>query len=296
MGLRGQRSLSPPTAADAMNAFVTSLPVAAWTCGARALICGVIFTVSLFSAIPLVGQPAPVAGAQRATRAVLAQRVAELEAQRASGRLSSADGNRAAVELALIRMRLQLGDFRVGDRFVITLRQDSVRSDTASVRDSLKVSVVNLPDVSLAGVLRSELDERMSAHVARYLRGVSVRTSVLTRVAIFGAVKAPGFYYASPDRPLSDLVMVAGGPVERANLNEIEIMRGSETRLKPKNSKRVIKEGQTLEQLDVQSGDEVKIPTTKKINWQLAIQSLLLVSTLLFAGLQFLQWYYSRQD
>ena len=57
-----------------------------------------------------------------------------------------------------------------------------------------------------------------------------------------------------------------------------------------------MKDGRTLEQLDVQSGDEVKIPIKKKINWQIVIQSMLVVSSLFFAGLQFLQWYYNRQD
>jgi protein involved in polysaccharide export with SLBB domain len=150
--------------------------------------------------------------------------------------------------------------------------------------------------VSLAGVLRSELDERMTAHVARYLRNVSVRTSVLTRVAILGAVRAPGFYWASPDRPISDLVMVAGGPVDQANLNELEVSRGSSKLLTAKASRKAVKDGRTLEQLDVQSGDEVKIPIKRKVNWQLVIQSMLVVTSLFFAGLQFLQWYYTRQD
>ncbi len=198
--------------------------------------------------------------------------------------------------MVALRTRLEKGDFRVGDRFVITLRQDSVRSDTASVRDSLKVSVANLPDVSLAGVLRSELDERMSAHVARYLRNVVVRTSVLTRVAILGAVRNPGFYYASPDRPISDLVMVAGGPADQANLNELEVSRGATKLLKSQDSKQAVKEGKTLEQLDVQSGDEVKIPIKRKINWQTVVQMAFVISSLFFAALQFLQWYYNRQD
>lgn len=265
-------------------------------CCTRAAIRGVIFTIAVAAATRGAAQDAPLGGAQRATRAALAERVSQLEQQSGSGRLSGSAKNRATAEISAIRMRLQQGDFRVGDRFVITLRQDSVRSDTASVRDSLKVSVANLPDASLSGVLRSELDERMTAHVARYLRNVSVRTSILTRVAILGAVRTPGFYYASPDRPISDLVMVAGGPADLANLNELEVSRGSAKLLTVKDSRRAVKEGRTLEQLDVQSGDEVKIPVKKKINWQLVIQSMLVVSSLFFAGLQFLQWYYNRQN
>ena len=279
-----------------MNHFATLLTRMRTPCGARAAVRGVIMTLSVAVAAPGLAQNAPLGGAQRATRAALAERVALLEQQTSSGSLSGSARNRATSELATVRMRLQQGDFRVGDRFVITLRQDTVRSDTASVRDSLMVSVANLPDVSLAGVLRSELDERMTAHVARYLRNVSVRTSVLTRVAILGAVRAPGFYWASPDRPISDLVMVAGGPVDQANLNELEVSRGSSKLLTAKASRKAVKDGRTLEQLDVQSGDEVKIPIKRKVNWQLVIQSMLVVTSLFFAGLQFLQWYYTRQD
>ena len=279
-----------------MNHFGTLLTRMRPPCGARAAVRGVIITLSMAVAAPGLAQDAPLGGAQRATRAALAERVALLERQTSSGSLSGSARNRAISELATVRMRLQQGDFRVGDRFVITLREDSVRSDTASVRDSLMVSVANLPDVSLAGVLRSELDERMTAHVARYLRNVSVRTSVLTRVAILGAVRTPGFFWASPDRPISDLVMIAGGPVDQANLNELEVRRGSSKLLTAKASRRAVKEGRTLEQLDVQSGDEVTIPIKRKVNWQLVVQSMLVVSSLFFAGLQFLQWYYNRQE
>ncbi|MDQ8168705.1 MAG: hypothetical protein P3C09_13195 [Gemmatimonadota bacterium] len=254
-------------------------------------------TGSLLFAAGLQGQSVVASGAQRATRSELVARVAELERSTAPGQPSGVARTRAVAELAAIRNRLQDGDFRVGDRFIVTLRQDSVRSDTASVRDSLKVTIAGLPDVRLTGVLRSELDERMSSHVARFLRNVSVRTGVLTRVAIQGAVRNPGFYYVDPDRPVSDLVMVAGGPVELANLNEAEISRGAAKVLSTKDSKRAIKEGRTLEQLDVQSGDEVRIPAKRgRPSFQAVVQLLFVFSSLFFAFLQFLQWYYNRLD
>lgn len=265
-------------------------------CGTSAAVRCVVFTLAI--GIPAAGraQDVPFGGAQRATRLALAERVAQLEQQASARDASGSTKSRANAELALIRMRLQHGDFRVGDRFVITLRQDSLRSDTASVRDSLQVSVSNLPDVSLDGVLRSELDERMTAHVARYLRNVTVRTSVLTRVAILGAVRAPGFYWVSPDRPLSDVLMAAGGPVDLAKQTTLEITRGSTVLVKAKASPKLIKEGKTLEQLDVQSGDEIRIPIKKKFNPQVLVQSMLVLSSLLFAGMQFISWYYSRQE
>lgn len=245
----------------------------------------------------LPAQAAPMAGAQRATREELATRASELERQLASGSLKGDKQNRARAELASIQLRLSQGDFKVGDRFVLTFRQDSVRTDTASVRDSLKVSLLALPDLSLGGVLRSELDEKLNAHVSRYLKNASVRSSVLTRIAILGAVRSPGYYYAPPDRPITDLVMLASGPADKANLAELEITRGATVTLKSKDSKRAIKDGRTLEQLDVQSGDEIRIPVKRgRPSLQSIVQILFVVSSLLFALLQFVQWYYDRQD
>jgi hypothetical protein len=242
-------------------------------------------------------QSAPAAGAQRATRLELATQASTLEKQLAAGSLAGDKQNRAKAELAAIQQRLTLGDFKVGDRFVLTFRQDSVRTDTASVRDSIKVSLLALPDLSLVGVLRSELDDRLSAHVSRYLKNASVRSNVLTRIAILGAVRSPGYYYAPPDRPISDLVMLASGPADRANLAELEISRGSTVILKSKDSKKAIKEGRTLEQLDVQSGDEIRIPLKRgRPSFQSVVQILFVFSSLFFAALQFLQWYYNRQD
>jgi hypothetical protein len=137
----------------------------------------------------------------------------------------------------------------------------------------------------------------MNSHVARFLRNATVRTSLLTRIAIQGAIRTPGFYYVDPDRPVSDLVMVSGGPAELANLNEVEISRGTAKVLTTKDSKRAIKEGRTLEQLDVQSGDEVRIPAKRgRPSFQAVIQLLFVFSSLFFAFLQFLQWYYNRLD
>jgi hypothetical protein len=247
--------------------------------------------IAISSEGALAAQSAPLAGAQRATREQLMARVAALETARGGSPKGA-----ASAELSALKNRLVLGDFRVGDRFILTLRQDSVRSDTVAVRDSLRVAVLNLPDFDATGVLRSELEQKVSSHVAKYLRNSTVRVSILTRVAIIGAVQGPGFYYLAPDRPISDVVATAGGAGEDANLDQVEISRGNAKLLTAKNSKRAVKEGRTLEQLDVQSGDEVRIPKKRKFNWQAVIQLAFVFTSLLFAFLQFVQWYYSRQE
>ncbi len=256
---------------------------------AAAVSCLVITPASLRS------QESPVAGAQRATRAELAARVAQLE-QRIALNERGLDRTRVLTEISATKQRLQDGDFRVGDQFVVTIRTSDVKADTASVRDSLLVAIYNLPDVSLRGVLRSELNERLSAHVARFLRDASVRTNVLTRVSMVGAVARPGFYLASPDKPMSDLLMLAGGPAVDAKLDELEVSRGGRKVLAAKDSKRAIKEGRTLEQVDIQSGDEVRVPQRRRVNWQAILSIIGVATTLFFAVVQFLRLYYDSQD
>ncbi|MEO7520841.1 MAG: SLBB domain-containing protein, partial [Gemmatimonas sp.] len=140
-------------------------------------------------------------------------------------------------EVAAINQRLAEGDFRVGNQFVLTITTDLARSDTVSVRDSLLVAIGNLPDLSLKGVLRSELTESMTRHVARFLRNAQVRVNVLTRITVLGAVQRPGSYLASPDRPLGELIMLAGGPGTDAKLDELEISRSGRKVLSTKDSK-----------------------------------------------------------
>jgi protein involved in polysaccharide export with SLBB domain len=267
-----------------MRAHVKARVISLAAAGAFALSC-------LFSE-PAAAQKTPPAGAQRATRAELKQRVALLEQPGTSRPASPA----RAGELAAIRDRLAHGDFKPGDRFILTLRQDSVRSDTLVVRDSLRVAVLNLPEFSVDGLLRSELEDALNAHVTRFLRNAVVRAALLVRVSVIGAVQRPGFYYALPDGPINDLLTSAGGPAAEADLKKITVTRLGKEVVGGKASKNLLESGMTLEQLDVQNGDTVRLPLKRKFNYQLIIQLFFILSTLFFAVIQFLQWYYGRTD
>ena len=245
-------------------------------------------------ALPSVTAAQGVGSGQRFTRAQIQEQLEKVNADLSKAK--SGDRGRLLELTTAIKGRLENGDFKPGDRFVLSLRQDSVRTDTLVVRDSLRVAILNLPEFSIAGVLRSELEDKLSAHVARFLRNAVIRTTLLTRVSVTGAVRNPGFYYAVPDRPINDLLTSAGGPLPEADLSKLNISRVGRTLLRTKDAKRVVEEGRTLETLDVQSGDTVHVPLKKKINWQMVIQLAFVAMSLLFAMLQFLQWYYNRQE
>jgi hypothetical protein len=234
------------------------------------------------------------AGAQRATRSQLTGLLSQTE--RGAAEAKPADRARLLGAVAAIRRRLELGDFKPGDRFVMTLRQDSVRADTLVVRDSLRVGVLNLPEFSVAGVLRAELEDQLSAHVARYLRNANVRTTQLVRVSVTGAVRNPGFYYAVPDRPLNDLFTAAGGPLMEANLNKMTVSRLGRVLLDGTQTKQAVEQGRTLEELDVQGGDTVHLPQQRRMDWRSIIQLSFVMLSLFLGVLQFLRWYYDQQN
>lgn len=234
-------------------------------------------------------------GGQSATRSVLSARADSLESQLTAGDLRGKARDGARAEVAALRARLSAGDFQVGDRFVLTIESDNIVRDTALVRDGLSVAVPTLPDASLQGVLRAELTEHMAAHVGRYLKNATVRTLPLTRISVVGASMRPGLYFLPPDRPLGEVIMVSGGGAANASQNSLEVRRGGRVILSKRASKRALSEGRTLEELGIQSGDEIRVPTTRRINWSMVLQIMFIASSLLFAYLQFLQWYY-RDD
>lgn len=241
------------------------------------------------------GQNAPSSGPQRATRAELAAKLSELERQLSTNPKKDVRA-RLIDDVAALRERLETGDFRVGDRFYYVITQDSVRGDTALVRDGLSVTIGNLPDFSIRGVLRSELTERLSVHLEKYLRRATVRTTALTRVQVTGAVARPGFYVIVPDRPLSEILMIAGGPAIDAKIEELEIRRGEKVVLSASDSRRAIKDGRTAEEVDLQSGDAITIPVKRKLNWTAVLQAFSIISVVFFSVIQFVQWYYNRQQ
>jgi protein involved in polysaccharide export with SLBB domain len=218
------------------------------------------------------------------SRADLAARATVLEQSSASAK--GTDRERTLRELAVVRGRLTEGDFRVGDRLLVVLTRDSAVADTAAVRDSLMVTVSNLPELSVRGVLRSELNDRLRDHVGKYIRNPQVRASLLTRVSISGGVGRPGFFAVPPDRPLTELIMVAGGPAPGAKLDRIELIRGRTTYLRGRNAKRAVKEGRTLDELGVRSGDEVRVPVQQGFNWGAITQVFFAVSSLTFGVFQ----------
>ena len=183
----------------------------------------------------------------------------------------------------LIRHRLDRGDFQDGDRIMVTVRGPGGFSDTLTVRSGRQLELAQLPPLPLTGVLRSELHPRLAAHLTKYLRDPVVIVRPLLRVGILGNVLRPGYYYTSADLPLTDVLMVAGGPTPEADLTKVSVRRGGEIIMNERKTRGALTTGRSLDNLHMQAGDEVEVGKRRQINWGLIIPSLSAVLGLVYA-------------
>jgi protein involved in polysaccharide export with SLBB domain len=162
-------------------------------------------------------------------------------------------------QAASARERLANGDFQAGDRIAMVVQGEPTLSDTVTVRANQVVHLTNMPDISLHGVLRSELQDYLRQQLGRYLRNPDVRAVSLVRVDVLGPVLKPGFYTAPADELVSDVVMQAGGLSPQADINKTVVRRGEVLVQSASRVQDALARGETLDQLDVRAGDAIVV-------------------------------------
>lgn len=219
----------------------------------------------LFAAAPAIAQapsPQPSRNTQ-ASREELTILAAEAERQAASAGAEEVRLQKR-LEATELRERLRDGDFQVGDRIVLSVRGDSALTDTFVVRAGRALSLPNIGEISLAGVLRSELQSFLSKEIARYVREPVVQTSSLIRLAVLGEVIRPGFYAVGSDVLVTDVIMLAGGPNSEADLRKVSVRRGAREVWTADRIHAAMTQGTTLDQLNLRAGDELVIGERKR--------------------------------
>lgn len=199
-----------------------------------------------------------------------------------SDRLSRGSENDRA-RASELRARLTEGDFRPGDRIGLVIEGSVTQSDTVPVTAGSKINLKDIGDVSLAGVLRSELQDKMAAVISKYIKDSRVRATPLVRLSILGPVGKPGFYFMPPDIPLSEAIMRAGGPGGTADLNKTKIRRGAAELYDSRNTQSAFNQGLTLDQLSLRDGDSIEVGTQSQRGLAQIVPIVGLATSLLWA-------------
>jgi protein involved in polysaccharide export with SLBB domain len=230
-----------------------------------------LLAATLLACASAVGAQSVSLQSGNSTRAELQALAAGLEQAASSDSLPREAKQARLAEAKAIRQRLDVGDFVTGDRIVVIFRGDSARTDTLVVRSGQHVSFRTLPELSLEGVLRSELKDHLVQHVSRYLRNPQLIVIPLLRVSVLGQVTRPGYYPLSSDALVSDAIMAAGGPTPLADLERTRVSRGGRELLSEKELRVAMQNGRTLDDLGVHEGDEIVVGKRPERNWNLVI-------------------------
>lgn len=175
-------------------------------------------------------------------------------------------------EAASLHERLTNGDFHAGDRIALVVRGDSTLTDTVVVRGGRVIQLPNLPDISLDGVLHSELDSYLTKQLSKYLRNPEVRAQSLIQLAVLGAVGNPGFYNMPTDMTLTDAIMLAGGPGQQSDVNRTTVVRNNKEVYGSDAVQRAFTSGTTLDQMSLRAGDQIMVGEKGKKDWLRVLQ------------------------
>ena len=180
---------------------------------------------------------------------------AEVSATQSIGR----DSRRNSLLAAAIRQRLRDGDFQVGDRVIVTVVANTIRTDTLVVRTGRLLELRGELTVPLAGVLRSEIQDRVATEVLKYIKAEKIVVVPLMRLGILGEVARPGYFALASDLLLTDAIMSAGGPAATADLERSLVKRGNQEYRSAEDTREAIAKGLTLDQFGLSAGDEIVV-------------------------------------
>lgn len=216
-------------------------------------------TVTMFVTLsPMIaaGQASSAPG-PLASRSQLTIAASEAEAAATKGDPAQRAAN--AMRAADLRQRLRDGDFQVGDRVIVTISSDVVHRDTVVVRSERTLELPGRIIVPVGGVLRSELKDRVSVEVLKYVKAQEIEVTPLMRVGVLGAVARPGYFAFASDIPLTDAIMGAGGPTGSAAISRSIVLRQNHEYRSSGETSRAISGGLTLDQFGLSAGDEIVV-------------------------------------
>ena len=194
-----------------------------------------------------------------ATRQELENMAIEDESIAAQPQSSSSLRRERLADAQAIRTRLQQGDFQAGDRIVLRITGDpNVKpEDTVTVRPGGVIALNQMGEISVRGVLRSELAAHMRREIGRFVRNATVVTTPVVRLGMFGQLLRTGFFEFPSDMLLSEAIMRTGGPAQTADQHNVTIRRGSGETWGRQSVDIALQEGVTIEQLGLRGGDQL---------------------------------------
>ncbi|MES1259963.1 MAG: polysaccharide biosynthesis/export family protein [Gemmatimonadota bacterium] len=222
------------------------------------------------AAVPLA--PAGLAAQQRAdtgtiearrsmvTRAELQAAYEEIQRGLASTGYSQSLRSAKQAEATAIKERLNQGDLRSGDEIKVDVLGEPGLSSVYTVTPARTIALPGGREIDMHGILRSEVQDYLTTQFKAYIKDPLVTATASVRISIFGGVGHPGFYSVPANKLLSLVLQSEGGGVaNNFRDDKSQILRNGVVVVDGKEFKDALYKGRTLEQLNIQAGDEIQI-------------------------------------
>jgi protein involved in polysaccharide export with SLBB domain len=118
------------------------------------------------------------------------------------------------------------GTLRSGDLLKIRVYRDSELSGEFLIDARGDVQIPGLGVIRAAGLDPTQVQDRLvDALRSRGFRAPEIAVQPLIRVSVLGQVRSPGLYPVEPGVSIIQLLTIAGGPTEVANLKRAQVVR-----------------------------------------------------------------------
>ena len=155
-------------------------------------------------------------------------------------------------------IRRSVGPLRPGDELNIVVFRNAELTGTYLIDSRGLVQIPGLGTLRVAGLDPTQATERLQqALVARGFAAPEIAVRPLIRVGVLGRVATPGLHSVEPGTTLLQLLTIAGGPADDANLSRTRVVR--EGRVHVVNLRSAL-EGGAAGRIVLYSNDVVEIP------------------------------------
>ncbi len=163
-------------------------------------------------------------------------------------------------EADVISDRLAYGDIRAGDDIKVEVLAEPGLTAVYTISPSRMLLLPGGTTISMAGVLRSEVQDYLKKELKRYVVDPTVTVTTYVRVSLFGALNKPGVFAAPASMLLTETIMTfAAGPTNNVRWEKSTIKRGDRVIVDGPSFAIAVREGATLDQLNVRAGDRIDL-------------------------------------
>lgn len=119
----------------------------------------------------------------------------------------------------------EVGTVRQGDVLTVVVYNDAARSGTYVINSSGVASMPGIGRLRVAGRTPAQVDQAIHQALLMTYQVPSFSVTIQIRVSIGGEVKSPNIYAVDPGTTILQLLTIAGGGTEKADLRHARVLR-----------------------------------------------------------------------